>query len=368
MQEASASLPAPAAEAPSQPAVIRSEVLAVAPAEAVQSPEAQRKPTLWQEMQSTAKVMINQAVSEVKRQIDEAGGDQTKIEAILKDPKNRALVTIDQIRSLKSGDKVSIPADQQVNILDKDGWECTVVGISNVVGESFQVIVVDRNNKAPHLLNEPVSKQVLEQAHLLQRLLPQLGAFPESQGKIIQLYLESVKSGKEPATLPENSEKMLLEAAQSAGILTTNDIKILLERVLQHEKAGLDATASDIAKISNTNERLDNEMIRLLKPFIDRGIVITDPQQISDLLEGLGVGVTQLSEMRNQSAIEATQLKLLINANEKNIGKIIKIEGKDVKLTTEMYRQWQIDMVKSEELSTASLELIEIYKKDGPTN
>lgn len=363
---------APSAEVPqsvpAKPAVVElSQPQVSASAEASPAKEVQQKPTLWQEMKSTAKVMINQATAEVKRQIDEATGDKGKIDTILADKKNSVLFTLDQIRSLKAGGVISFKnVDQQVTIVDASGWKNTIVGLQSVDGNTFYAVVVDANNKVPHLLNEPVNKQDLEQAHLLQKLAPQLGAFPESQGKIIQLYLESVKSGKEPASLPGNSEKMLLEAATSAGILTSNDVDLLLKKVLPNQEAGPDATASEITKIKEENERLSNKRARLLKPFTDHGIVITEPQQIISLLNNLGVGATQLSEIRNQSAIEATRLNLLIKANEKMIGKEIKLNGKVVKLTKEMYRQWQEDKVKAEEFSAASLGVMDTFNKDGP--
>lgn len=332
-----------------------------------------RKPTLWEEIKSTGKVIINQAITEVRRQIDESGGDKGKIDAILSDKTNSVLFTIDQMRALKPGQAASFKnVDQQVNITDTSGWVNTVVGLQSVDGKSFYAVVVDANNKVPHLLNDSegkpsvVSLKDLEQAHLLQKLAPQLGSLPESQGKIISLYLESVKTGKELASLPDNAEKMLLEAATSAGILTTKDVEILLNRVLAEQKPGPDATATEIVKMKEDNEKSANKRARLLKPFTDQGIVLTEPKQVIDLLNGLGVGSAQLSEVRNQVALEYTRLKLQIESNRNKIGKEIDFNGKKVKLDKEMMRQWEEDMTKAGDFSEASLEIIETFKKDGP--
>ncbi|MFA6016823.1 MAG: hypothetical protein WC744_01920 [Patescibacteria group bacterium] len=348
------------------------EVVGVTSAEAAPSKE-ERKPTLWEEIKSTGKVMVNQAVAEVQRLIEEAAGDKGKIDMILKDPKNSVLFNIGQIRALQAGQVASFNSvDKQVTITDANGWVNTIVGIQSIDGKTFYAVVIDEHNKVPHPLSgndgKPtvVGLQDLEQAHLLQKLAPQLGSLPESQGKIISLYLESVKTGKEPTTLPDDAEKMLLEAATSAGILTTKDVELLLNRVLPEEKPEPDATAAEIATMKENNEKAANKRARLLKPFADQGIIITDPKQIVGLLNGLGVGSVQLSEVRNQAALEATRLDLLIKANEKKLGQEIEVNGRKVKVDKEMLRQWQEEKVKAEEFSSSSQEIIEAFNKDGP--
>ncbi len=347
------------------------EAAATSPTETSQLKEKAIKPTLWQEITSTAKVMISQTVEEIKHQINDAAGDENKINTILSDPKNRTLSNLMLIQTVKQENVIKqggiIKLDQPVTIVDKDGWINTVVSIVGVDGDSFSVMVIDKDNTTAHQPkdNELVSRQALEQNHLLQKLLPQLSSFPESQGKIIQLYLESVQSGKEPVSLPKNAEKMLLEAAQSAGILTTENIKAMLNRVLPDQDAGEDSTAAEIAKIKEINEKLEKKRVRLLKPFEDHGIIVTEPKQIIDLFNNLGIGSKQLSEQRNQIALESTRLDLLIKANQNNIGKTITLNGKEIKLTKELFRQWQEKKVEANELSLVYLEEIEIFNESG---
>lgn len=344
----------------------RAEAVVNAATETAQAKEAQPKPSLWQETKMTAKILVNQVINEVSQQIKDAGGDKAKIDVIISDPKARALVTIDQLRTLRPGEQVSIPEDQQVTIADNDGWNNTIVGIVNVVGESFQVMVIDANNKTPHLLNELVDKQALEKAHLVQKLAPQLKSFPESQAKIIGIYLESVKSGQEPASLPDGAEKMLLEAAQSAGILTTNDIELLIKQSLPDKEAGPDATALEISNINEANEKLANKRTRLLQPFADHGVIVTEPKQVITLLDGLGVGPTQLSETRNKYALEFTRLGLKIKANEKMVNKNVVIDGKTITITKELLRSWQEEQIQIGEASDALFSLVETLNKEGP--
>jgi len=325
-------------------------------------------------------LLMQKAEATYQRYLNLTPQEQSKF---LKDPNNARLVNLRAIQSLKqrsldaaneknasNNAEYQILATKNIIITDWAGHHLRVISVTNVVGDSFDLKVEDATSPGnPQRFSERnkgqlISRSDLIKACIVQDIAPNIDSFPEDQRPLVQAYVDAV-SGNPPTSEIKFDRMKLKEALEAAGILTVDDIRKFLERMFPQTPIPKDQ--QDTKVLEAANERNAKRVAELLKPFEDNGYIVDNPRQIITLFSELGVNAVSLSETQNQAAQEVIRLKLLLEANKKKIGDTITmtIEGKPhtVKLTNEIYRQWEVQRVLAETESLVCLDTIKAFKE-----
>lgn len=198
-------------------------------------------------------------------------------------------------------------------VIDRDGVSGTIVRIEG--GDADTLTCVVQSADGSTRTTERISRIDVVNAQLLAEAPHLLSQFSDDERAALEMYLQSLRSGSTSLQPPAGKtvDEVIKAGATANGMLTVDDVRALIEARFpeQPNQNGTQPNSIDMEQRDRLQAR--TELLNALK-----GINILDYEQISQVMNRLGINQHHLTQQMREQAQVAAQLQAAINRDPDN--------------------------------------------------